>query len=361
MPDADRHAEDIRVDHKRMYDLGVRAFIAIGVPEEQARMACDVLITSDLRGIESHGFARFADMYVGRTRAGRPRIDAEVRVVQDAAAAATIDGDGALGFVPSTLAMRLAIEKARQTGVGMVAVRNSTHYGPASPYALMAVEHGMIGISLTTGGNGVVPPGGAKRLYGLNALSVAAPCRPPEAAWCLDMATSVVAAGKLEIARRRNTPVPEGWAIDGEGLPISDANQYYVPGGGGGILPLGSDVETGAWKGFGLGVMVDILCGVLSAGHSSGELASGFANHFFGALRIDAFTTVEDFYDQMASMKAHYKAAPRLPGAAPLTFAGEPEAEIEADYRVHGIPYHPSILLRLRQMCDDLGIEYGLE
>jgi L-2-hydroxycarboxylate dehydrogenase (NAD+) len=351
---------DIRVDPGKLHALGVRALMAAGVPEEHAYMTADVLLTSDLRGIESHGFARFADFYVMRSRDGRVNTDPRLQVEQETASAATVDGDGGLGFVSSTFAMNLAIGKAAQTGVGMISVHNSTHHGPASPYALMAVPHGMIGISMTTGGNGVVAPGGSKRVYGLNAMAIAAPCRPPEAPWCLDMATSVVAAGKFEIARRRGKPVPEGWAIDSKGQPITDPLQYYNTERGGGILPLGSYIETGAWKGFGLGIMVDILTGVLSGGHSSAELPQRGANHFFGALSIDAFTTLESFYDQMQSMKETLRAAPRLPGAPPLTFAGEPEAAFEADCRQNGIPYHPSIIESLKKMCADLAIDYDL-
>jgi L-2-hydroxycarboxylate dehydrogenase (NAD+) len=351
---------DIRVDPDKLHALGVRALMAAGVIEEHAYMTADVLLTSDLRGIESHGFARFADFYVMRAKNGQLNTDPRVQVEQETISAATLDGDGGLGFVSSTIGMNLAIDKARTTGVGMVSVHNSTHHGPASPYALMAAPHGMVGISMTTGGNGVVPPGGSRRVYGLNAMSVAAPCRPPQAPWCLDMATSVVAAGKFEIARRRGKPVPQGWAIDGDGNPILDPNAYYQTGGAGGILPLGSDIATGAWKGFGLGIMVDILTGVLSGGHSSAELAQRGANHFFGALRIDAFTTLESFYDQMDSMKATLKAAPRLPEAPPLTFAGEPEAEFEADCRKNGIPYHPSIIEGLKKMCATIGVAYDL-
>jgi L-2-hydroxycarboxylate dehydrogenase (NAD+) len=349
---------DIRVNHEKLYDLGVRAFRVIGVPEEHARMAVDVLICSDLRGIESHGFARFAGFYINRTREGRIKTRPNVRIVDEASSAATIDGDGGLGFVASTIAMRVAIEKADVTGVGMVSVRNSTHHGPASPYALMALPHDMIGISMTTGGKGVTPPGGAARVYGLNAMSFAAPCRPPEPPFVLDMATSVVAAGKFEIYRRRGQPVPEGWAIDAEGRPITgDAGGYYQ---GGAILPLGGDVLRGAWKGFGLGVMVDVLTSVLSDAPSSAELGFG-ANHFFGALRINAFSTVDSFYDRMDTMRQTMRAAPRLPEAGPLTFPGEPEAAMEEDYRRNGIPFHPSILEGLKQMSAELGIEYELE
>jgi LDH2 family malate/lactate/ureidoglycolate dehydrogenase len=352
---------DVRVDAKTLYDLGVRCLTKVGIPDEHARMTADVLIASDMRGIESHGFARFADFYVRRARDGLLNRNPQVRVLHDMPAGATIDGDGGLGFVAGTLAMRLAIEKATATGVGMISVRNSTHYGPASPYALMALGHGMIGISLTTGGNGVVPPGGAERVYGLNAISFAAPARPPEPPFCLDMAASVVAAGKLEIARRRGKEIPVGWVRDGEGDDVTDPDVYYESEGMGGLLPLGSDVLTGAWKGFGLAIMVDVLTGVLSGGHTSSELPRRAANHFFGAMRIDAFTDVETFYDQMQSMKDNLRASPRLPDAGPLTFAGEPEAAFEADCRANGIPYHPSVLAGIRELCGEIGVEYDLE
>jgi LDH2 family malate/lactate/ureidoglycolate dehydrogenase len=213
-------------------------------------------------------------------------------------------------------------------------------------------------MSLTTGGNNVVPPGGARRVYGLNAFCFAAPCRPPAPPFCLDMATSVVAAGKFEIARRRGKPVPEGWGVDAEGMPYTDPDEYFNNLGG--ILPLGGDVLHGAWKGFGLSMMVDILTGVLSGGHSSAELPRRDANHFLAAIRIDAFTPLASFYDQMESMKETLRAAPRLPDSGALTFAGEPEAECEADYGANGIPYHPSVVESLKRMCADLAIEYTL-
>lgn len=360
MPDPIETERDVRVDPKKLYNLGIRCLVAAGIPEDHARMSVDVLIASDLRGIESHGFARFAEFYVRRARDGALNRNPQVRVLRDTPAGATIDGDGGLGFVAGTLAMQLAIEKAGSQGVGMISVRNSTHYGPASPYALMALPHNMIGISLTTGGNGVVPPGGAQRVYGLNAISFAAPGRPPEPPFCLDMAASVIAAGKLEIARRRGKAIPEGWVIDGEGEAALDPDTYYESEGMGGILPLGSAIETGAWKGFGLAIMVDILTGVLSGGHTSAELPRRGANHFFGAMRIDAFTSVEAFYAQMESMKETLRVAPRLPGFGPLTFAGEPEAAFEADCRANGIPYHPSVVEGLRTLCDEIGVEFDL-
>jgi L-2-hydroxycarboxylate dehydrogenase (NAD+) len=175
------------------------------------------------------------------------------------------------------------------------------------------------------------------------------------------MAASVVAAGKLEIARRRGKEIPVGWVRDGDGEDVTDPDVYYESEGMGGLLPLGSDVLTGAWKGFGLAIMVDVLTGVLSGGHTSSELPRRAANHFFGAMRIDAFTDVETFYDQMQSMKDNLRASPRLPGAGPLTFAGEPEAAFEAGCRANGIPYHPSVVAGIRDLCEEIGVGYDLE
>jgi L-2-hydroxycarboxylate dehydrogenase (NAD+) len=347
---------DVRVSHEKLHALATRALMAVDVPEEHARMTADVLVASDLRGVESHGSAHLADFYVGRVRSGLVKARPDIRVVQESPATVTIDGDRGLGFVPGQIGMRHAIEKARTSGIGMAAVRTSTHFGPGFFYAMMALPHDMIGLSLTTGGNIIIPPGGAKRTYGANVIAFASPSRG--APYVLDMSTSVVAGGKFEIARRRGKSVPEGWGLDAEGQPItSDPGLYFQ---GGGILPLGSTPEMGAWKGFGLALMVDVLCGLLSGGGASVELKSSQANHFFAAIRIDAFTTKEAFLDRMDAMIAALKAAPRLPGAGPLTIPGEVEQALEDDYRRNGVPLHPSVIEALRKMADDLGIAFDL-
>ncbi len=350
---------DIRVDAEKLRRLGIRALTKVGVQEEHAEMAVEILLRADQRGIESHGFARFVDYYVMRSRDGENNLNPQIKVLHEAPSAASLDGDHALGFVPGTIAMRMAIEKARNTGIGMVSVRNSTHYGAASPYALMALEHDMIGISMTTGGRYVAPPGGASRTYGLNALSYAAPSRPPEAPFCLDMAASVVAAGKFEIARRRGKMVPDGWGMEPDGTPIHDANRLWEANGV--IHPLGGDVLHGGWKGFGLSIMVDMFTGMLSDSTTSATMPPRGANHFLGAMRIDAFTSVEAFHDQMDAMKAKMREADRLPSAGPLTFPGEPEAAMEEDCRRNGVPYHPSVVEGIKKMCAEIGIEYDLE
>jgi L-2-hydroxycarboxylate dehydrogenase (NAD+) len=346
---------DILVDADKLHTLGVCALESVGVPSEHARMTADVLLASDLRGVESHGFAHLADFYVGRIRDGRVNARPDVRVIAESPATVTIDADRALGFVPGQIAMSKAIVKAKSVGVGMAAVRNSTHFGPGFFYAMMALPHEMIGWAFTTGGNIVIPPGGARRTYGSNVIAFAAPRRE---GWpfVLDMATSVVAGGKFEIAHRRGATVPEGWGLDPDGQPITDPEIYLR---GGGILPLGGIPLFGAWKGFGLAVMTDVLCGVLSGNGASATVQRG-ASHFFAAMRIDAFEPLNEFYDRMEEMIEKLRAAMRLPGQEPLTFAGEQEWALAKERREKGIPHHPAVIKALEEMCRACGIEYDL-
>lgn len=346
---------DVLVDAEKLHALGVCALECVGVSTEHARMSADVLLASDLRGVESHGFAHLADFYVGRIKDGRVNPKPDIRTVAESPATVTIEADRSLGFVPGQIAMNGAIDKARELGVGMAAVRNSTHFGPGFYYAMMALPHEMIGLAFTTGGNIVIPPGGARRTYGSNVVAFAAPRRE---GWpfVLDMATSVVAGGKFEIAARRGANVPEGWGLDADGKAITDPHVYLQ---GGGILPLGGIPLFGAWKGFGLAMAVDVLCGVLSGNGASATVQRG-ASHFFAAIRIDAFEPVEEYYEGMEAMIEKLRASPRLPGEPPLTFAGEQEWALAEERRMNGIPLHPAVIEALQQMCRECGIDYDL-
>jgi LDH2 family malate/lactate/ureidoglycolate dehydrogenase len=346
---------DILVNPEKLHALGVRALMAVGVSEEHARMTADVLLASDFRGIESHGFAHLADFYVGRILEGNVNPKPDIRVVGESPTTVTIDADRSLGFVPAQIGMEKAIEKAREVGIGFATIRRSTHFGPSFYYAMMALPHGMIGWSMTTGGNIVIPPGGSQRTLGSNTISFAAPRRE---GWpfVLDMATSVVAGGKFEIAHRRGKPTPVGWGLDLDGQPITDGARYLA---GGGVLPLGGEPLFGAWKGFGLAIMSDILCGVLSGGGASVTMNRA-ACHFVGAMRIDAFEPLEDFYDRMDEMIDKLRAAPRLPGEGPLTFAGECESALAAERRREGVPLHPNVIAALKQMCGELNLDFDL-
>ncbi len=347
--------EDIIVRADALLDLTAKALRAVGVPDGDAAITADMLVATDLRGVESHGVAHLKGFYVDAIRRGDINPRPNITILSETPAAARMDGDRGLGFVVGHRAMNEAMRRAGETGVGLVSAGNSTHCGAGFYYARMALARDMIGIFMTTGGNVVIPPGGARRAYGANVISVAAPAGE-EAPFVLDMATSAVAAGKFEIAARRGMPVPEGWGLDSEGRATTDALSFFR---GGGLLPLGGTPELGAYKGFGLALVVDIMCGLLSGFGASIQRSDGFS-HFCGAVRVDAFLPLDQFKTQMDGMVRALKAAPRAEGAGELRIAGEVEQRLEEERRASGVPLHPTILASLRSMCEELRIECEL-
>jgi len=349
---------DVSVPIERLLAFAQALLQRLDVPPEDASITARILLDADLRGVESHGMAHLVDFYVRRLQAGNIAARPDVRVVSDAPAAATVDGGRGLGFVAGHRAMSIAIEKARAAGAGIVSVANSTHYGAGAYYAMMALEHGMIGFSMTTGGRLMALPGGTARAIGLNVLSAAAPT-PRGFPYVLDMATSVVAAGKFEIARRRGQPVPEGWAVDAGGAPITDPFKLHPQGA---LLPLGGTPLGGAYKGFGLTLLVDILSGALSGFGTSVEIDPGItAAHCFGALRIDAFEPLPEFLEHMGRTIDSLKATPMPPGAPEVRIPGELEHALAEERRAAGaVPVHPAILEGFRAAADELSVPYDL-
>ncbi|GAB4333500.1 MAG: Ldh family oxidoreductase [Dehalococcoidia bacterium] len=345
---------DIAVPIDRVRELGTALYVRLGVPEANARLTVETLIEADLRGVESHGVAHLVDFYVRRLQRGAINPRPDVRVVHQAPATAVVDGDRGLGFVVAHAAMDMAIEKARETGLGFVSVRNSTHYGAGFHYALKAARKDMVGISMTTGGNIVVPPGGRKRVYGANVISVASPTGRGFD-FVLDGSTSAVAGGKLEIARRRGLPIPEGWALDEEGRPTTDPHAFLR---GGGLLPLGGDPQHGAYKGFGLAIVADIMTGVLSGAGASVTLpGDGAAAHMLGAVRIDAFLPHEEFLGHIDTLIDRLKAVERQPGVTEILIPGELEARLERERLAAGaIPLHQDIVAGMNAAADELDV-----
>ncbi len=329
----------------------------LGVPPNDAAIVTDTLIDSDLMGIDSHGLARVAvhPSYVRGIREGTLDPAAAPRVVHEAAATGVVDGGGGLGPVAATRAMELAIDKARQTGAGFVAVTNSRHYGAAAHYSRMALEHGMIGISMTMGGLGVVATHGRGRRLGINPMSVAAPAEnePP---FILDIATSVVAAGKLELARMAGKQVPLGWIVDAAGEPTTDPDDYWR---GGAILPLGGAADTGGYKGYGLSVMIDIFTGILSGlGFSAALRTSGAGPtpHFQGALLVEGFRPLGGFKAMMDVLLRTLKETEVAEGSERVFVHGEKEFEARRDRERNGIPYHPQVIETLNQLGTEVGL-----
>jgi L-2-hydroxycarboxylate dehydrogenase (NAD+) len=344
----------IRVDHARLHAFTRDVFKRFAVPEADATIAAEVLVHADLLGIDSHGVARLAGHpgYVPGLQRGHITPQAHPRIVQETAAVARLDGDSGLGGVVSTRAMALAIAKAADTGVGMVSVTNSHHYGIACHYAMRALTHGMIGISMTNAAPQVVPTYGKTALLGTNPLSIAVPTGQ-ERPFILDMATSVGAAGKVELAVRSGKLLPEGWLVDAAGVPTRDPQALWH---GGSLLPLGSQPELASYKGYGLAVAVDVLCGVLSGAGYSATLDPivGTTGHFFAAVRIDAFRPLADFVAMMDTMLHTLRSAPVAPGASRVYVHGEKELDTERQRLASGIPLHPTVVESLAGLAREL-------
>ncbi|MFC1901259.1 Ldh family oxidoreductase, partial [Chloroflexota bacterium] len=338
-------------DPKKLNDFAVRALMKVGVPEDDAKITADILIATDLRGIDSHGIAHLG-MYTGGLKEGRTNPNPNTQIISQAPATAIMEGDKGLGFVVGYRAMTEAMRRAEETGAGFVTVRNSSHFGAGGNYAMMALPRDMIGISMTEGGKGMNAPGTVGRGIHINVISVAIPAKD-EAPFVLDMATTVVAAGKIEIANREGKQLPEGWSIDKDGNPITDPKKHGTEGA---LLPLGGTPQTGVYKGFGLALVVDILTGVLS-GAPQDTLMAG--NHFFGALKIDGFMPVDNFKKLLDAKMQEYKSLPKAPGIERIFLPGEIEQEIEEN-RQSGIPLHPAVVESLKKVAADLDIEYDL-
>ncbi len=342
-----------------------QVFLKMGCPETDAQLAADVLLRSDLRGIDSHGVARLVG-YVRLWEKKRINATPNVRVVHETATTAAVDGDAGLGLVVAPFAMKVAIEKAKTYGTGWVSVKNSNHFGIAGYHALLATEHDMIGISMTNASPLVAPTYANERLLGTNPMCYAFPAGkyPPVV---VDMATSAAANGKLEIAQRAKQPIPEGWAQDKDGRPSTDPDQLKA---GGSLLPLGGDKAHGSHKGYGLGATVDILSAVLS-GANYGPWVPPFVafleppadpvgegiGHFFGAMRVDGFRPAADFKHHLDNWIETFRNARPVDPAQPVIIPGAPETEFEHERKLHGIPLIDAVVNDLNVLAEKLGVK----
>ncbi|MBI2864669.1 MAG: Ldh family oxidoreductase [Chloroflexi bacterium] len=346
----------VRVDAEALHEFVVRVFEKMNVPSEDAETAADVLVQADLRGVDSHGVARLGKYYVAGLQMGIMNPRPEIKLVKETPATALIDGGGGLGMVVGAKAMNYCIRKAKQSGAAFVSVRNSNHFGVAAYYAMMALPQDMVGISLTQANARVVPTFGRQPMLGTNPISVAVPTRE-ERPFVLDMATSVVARGKLEVAAREKRPIPLGWALDKVGNPTTDAREAMESRAN---LPLGGLTETGGHKGYGLALVVDILSGILS-GWGPGATIKGLkVGHFFGALRVDGFRPVDEFKEMMDDMIRAIRASPKAPGQDRIYIHGEIEFEAEEENKKKGIPLHPEVIDSLREIAGSLQIAFDL-
>jgi L-2-hydroxycarboxylate dehydrogenase (NAD+) len=358
--------QNVLVPVDKLVQFMVAALEKMGVPGDDAKIIADVLITSDLWGVRSHGVAHLK-MYHERMKKGLQLPVTDWKVVKDSQATAVIDGGNGMGMVVGHHAMRLAINKAREYGLGAVAVRNSSHYGVAGYYPLMAAKEGLVGMSVTNAHPSTAPTFGVKPMLGTNPIAVAAPT--DEAfPYMFDAATSVAPRGKIEIAARAKKPIPQNWVVNQEGVSVTDsANMIEEMNlGNVALLPVGGMGELmGGHKGYGLATMVEIF----SAAFQDGTYLWGLTDtdtdgkpqflrigHFFLAIDIEHFIPLEIFKKISGSMMRELRESPKAPGQPRIYTAGEKEYYSTQRIRAEGVEITPGVQKALASLGEELKI-----
>jgi L-2-hydroxycarboxylate dehydrogenase (NAD+) len=347
-----KEGDAVRIKPDALRRVVQEIFQAVGVEESDARRGADVLVTADVRGVDSHGVSNMLRSYVARIKTGEINPRPQWRVVQEQPSAATIDCDTGLGIMIAPKAMAMAIEKARQTGIGAVAMRNANHSGMASYHAMLALPHDMIGMCLTAAGPQVLPTHGAVPRIGTNPIAVAVPAKTMHP-FVFDAATSVVASNKLQLAKRLDVAVPGNFIARMDGSIIAEdgklPDEYQ-------LLTMGGTRELGSHKGFGLAMVIDIMCSVLAGAVPAGFSGRGPANHFVAAYNIAAFTDVDEFKERMDWYLREMEATPTAPGFDRVMTPGLEEAEMEVERNAKGIPLHTEVVGWLETICRELDI-----
>ena len=356
----------VLVDYRELERFMKEGFISLGVPEQDARICAAVLIESDLRGVESHGIGRFK-MYVDRIKDGILMPVTKETVVKETENTALIDGNHGMGHVIAHRAMSLAIEKARKSNVGMVGVRNSTHFGITGYYPDMAIRQNMVGLAFSNARPSVAPTFGVEPVIGTNPISFGAPTDEGHP-FLLDIATSTTQRGKIEVYARDGKPTPKGLTIDREGREPTDSVELLqtLVKGTASLLPLGgAGEELGGHKGYGLGVMVEILCASLTGG-SFGKALSGFENgrpayhrlgHFFVAVNIESFVPLPLFRSITGSIMREIRGSAKVPGRQKIYLAGEKEFDKVKVRKQEGIPINPPLQKIMKDLSRDLALK----
>jgi L-2-hydroxycarboxylate dehydrogenase (NAD+) len=356
----------IHVDFATMERFMVDALVASGVPEEDAKICADVLITADKFGIDSHGFNRLKPIYIDRIREGILNPVTKIEVVRESPTTAVVDGHNGMGHVIAKYSMQMAIDKAKKFGMGMVAVRNSTHFGIAGYYALMAARENMIGISGTNARPSIAPTFGVENMLGTNPLTFGLPT-DEDFPFLLDCATSVSQRGKIELYARQKKDVPKGWVIDENGESKTDSQQILddLIHEKAALVPLGGiGEETSGYKGYGYATVVEILSAALQSGSymkmllglKDGKKIPYPLGHFFIAIDINAFTDPEDFKKITGEILRELRASKKMPGQNRIFTAGEKEYLVWLERKDKGVPLNEALQKEIRKLSEDLGI-----
>ena len=356
-----KEADAVMVQEAPLRETVASVFRKMGVSDSDSVLATDVLVKADMRGVETHGVSNVLRSYVTGYGSGEINPSPNWHVVRETPATANIDSDRGLGIIVVPKAMEIAIEKARNVGVGMVTIHNGRHLGMASYHAMMALEHDMIGTCMTSCPPSVLPTFGAEPRLGTNPIAVAAPAdrEPP---FVFDAATSTVAATKLSFARRLEINLPGGWVGDADGVPIMYEVPPPAPGQAGSsiLLPLGSTRELGSHKGYGLAGVVDILGGILSGGGYGANPRRPNFGHYVAAYSIEAFMDTAQFKWTMDEWLQMLRTTKPAKGHTRVLYPGLPEAEAEVERGANGIPFHPEVIEWFRDICGELSVPYIL-
>lgn len=342
-----------RLDARKTKELCQRILMGAGVTESDAAAVAENLIQADLRGISSHGISRMM-VYTSRLLNGLTNTHPNIQVVSETPSSLVLDGDNGLGAVIGTKAMQMTIEKAKKTGVAMTSVRGGNHYGIAAYYGMMAARQDMIGMAFTNAPKTMAPWGGMEPMIGTNPFCFAIPTGERRM-FVLDCATSVVARGKINLAEIEDKPIPEGWGLDKEGHPSTNATAVLE----GVVLPFGT------YKGSGLSIVIDILCALLSGANFGSHIGNLYGDskeqqnlgYFFGAIDIKSFTDPAAFKAKMDQMIGELKGSKKAPGVDEIYMPGEIEFNNEAENLVKGIEVGPGVLRDLNILCQKTGVD----
>ena len=346
----------------------VDVFKGIGVPEEDAKVCAEVLITSDKRGIDSHGIGRLKPIYYDRIKEGIQHPITEFEIVREGMTTAVIDGHDGMGHVIAKRAMQMAIAKAKKCGMGMVAVRNSTHYGIAGYYAMMAASEGMIGITGTNARPSIAPTFGVENMLGTNPITFGIPT-DEEFPFVLDCATSITQRGKIEVYERLGKDLPEGWVIGENGETKTNSHEVLkdLVKGTAALAPLGGIGEDlGGYKGYGYATVVEILSAALQGGSFLKGLL-GFSpegtpqpyhlGHFFMAVNINEFTDVDDFKKTTGEILRNLRESKKAPGEDRIYTAGEKEYLAWLERKDKGVPVNEPLQKNIRDLIKELDLK----
>lgn len=347
---------DPRFSPEALRRFAENAFRAVGVPEADASVTVDNLIEANLRGVDTHGVTRVLVPYIRRIQKGMMLPITEVTVVRERPSTALLDGHNGVGQVIASRAMRMAIDKAAVTGAAWVSVFHSNHFGAAAYYAQMAAERDMVGLVATNGPAAVAPWGGKKPILSTNPIAFAVPAgsEPPVV---LDMATTVVSRGRINLFAKQNLEIPHGWALDEEGRSTNNPHAALR----GTLLPVGG------YKGYGLSLIVDLLCGVMTGANYGMHFAGHLAEYdrpphnvgsLFAAVSVDSFMDVELFHQRVDTALRELKDSPRAPDVDRIYAPGEIEHETRRRRSQEGIPLPAEVVGDFQALAAELGIDF---